>query len=562
MSPHIRSFLIIGSENFEGVYPAFNDDEITYQARIKEAVEGNLNIGNPYIKEHMSDPFIMPPVGEWIIAIGAWITNTSVPFMTSASDFVFGFVDFVLVYALFLMVTRKRKWVALFYTVLFISFSLSTFGRPISPQLNSIFLYLGIIATARIYFLDGVSKKSWNRTAGLIAGITCFISPYFFTALLVFYFALFLLKGVFEKSIEPLKRNIPSFLITFIPFALLYAFFQIRAAGDPSYSETVLRYGLFQSHLPGSYTNVAFGVLTLGVIFIAYKFLTQRAFIFGLSVVSSIWILNLQNIITGKSLQFSSHYLFTTILFVLMALAVIHGALLEQKGKTSNRKTMAIIGIIFVVSLVAYNQRNEFMHIANMPYTREELIEEQRKMKVFEWLNENTEPNSVVYSLGDNYDFLIPIYTENKVYYNFYAALYPASNTETEERWLIQNMFVPEIDSNTIRDRQREFWGNRFIDVYQSAENRKKIVAFLTRTKYAPSEMIDESFIDYMHTRWEGIKEQPHEELFGRYQIDYILLSKEYLYFNDTKKRLDETKNITLQTTMNGELIYSVVDPL
>ncbi len=155
VSPQVRALTSMGVENFRGVYPLFSDDEITYLARITEVQEGHFALGNPYIKEHANDPFIMPPIAEGIFALLAYGTDTSVPFIMSASDGVFGFVCFMLVYILFHVLTRSM-WVSLLYTLLFFFFSLATFGRPISPQFNALFLFAGLIVIAKIYFSESL----------------------------------------------------------------------------------------------------------------------------------------------------------------------------------------------------------------------------------------------------------------------------------------------------------------------------------------------------------------------------------------------------------------------
>ncbi len=560
VSPHIRAWYIVGPENFEGVYPVFHDDEITYQARIKEVLEGNFNIGNPYIKEHKDDPFIMPPIAEALMAGVAFLTNTSVPFVTSASDIVLTCIGFLLVYILFLQLTRRHTGIALLYTTLFFIFSLNTFGRPISPQLNALFLFGGIIVITRAFFSTEHTDKKSNRIAGLVTGFACFISPYYFTALLTLYGTLITIEAFFERSKDALKRRVGWFTSMFIPFALLYAFFHLSAAGQPFYEETMLRYGVMHTHIPGSFTNMMFGIVTLTVLLASKLFLSKKDFIYGLGAVMSIFMLNWQNIITGTSLQFSSHYLFTTILLVLMVLAVIHTSHRETTlvGKYWWVKAGTSVGIVFILLVIGENQKNEFLHIVEMPYSVEELTTMQKKMEVFTWFNNNTVPDSVVYTLGDTYDFLLPVYTNNRVYYNFYAALYPASHTETEERWLIQHLFDADMSTSTLREHQREYWGNRFIDIYQSTENRKKIWAWLTGGEYQASEMIDESHIEYMFARWNKISKRPVEESLRKYEVDYILLSRQYPNFTSAKARLESVRSVSLVASLGAVEIYSI----
>ncbi len=559
VSPHIRAWNLIGSENFRGVYPIFSDDEITYQARIKEVVEGNLALGNPYIKEHKNDPFIMPPLAEWAIASIVTLTGTSVPFITSASDFVLGFINFILVYVLFSILTGTKK-IALFYTILFFIAFLSTFGRPISPQVNTLFLFLGLITITKIYVIKGETSWKLKYSAGLIAGITCFISPYYFTALLAFAGILFTAQSIFEKSYKPFTKNIPWFLAGFLPLASLYAFFHIRASTLPFYDETMSRYGVMHTHIPGSFTNMVIGGIVLTLLIFCHRFLSARLYTYGVAGIVTVFVLNWQNIITGTSLQFSSHYLMVTVLFVFLALAIIHT---EYVAKVTNLKifyrTAVVLGCVCIVSLVMHNQKREFLNIFNMPYSQAMLLQEQSKMDVFDWLNIHTSPDSVVYALGGGYDFLLPVYTKNNVYFNFYAALYPASHKETEERWLAQHTFDPVMSTAILNDAQREFWGNRYIDIYQSSENRKKILLFLTHTPYVAGDMVPDTQIEYMYTRWHEIQTQPKINILSRYDLEYILLSPDYIYYDEVKNQLDELPFLKNVVAFNAGIIYAFI---
>lgn len=557
-SPHLRALTSMGIENFQGVYPLFSDDEVTYLARIKEVVDGHMTISNPYIQEHMNDSFIMPPFAEWIFAFLSWITGTSVPFIMSVSDGVLGFTCFILIYVLFHTIT-KSLWLSLLYALVFFFFSLATFGRPISPQFNALFLFVGLTVISKVYFSAQLGERKRNLIAGFITGMTCFISPYFFTALLGLYVLIFAMRSIMERSIDIVRRNTPWFFLAFLPWALVYAFLQLNAAQDPSYSETVLRYGLMHTHIPGSFTNMLFGGIALGVLLLSFRVISDKKFAFAFGSLVTIFALNWQNILTGKSLQFSSHYLFTTILLVFVVLALLHAELVSEGGKkfSQYKKILISVGIFFVILVIGHNQMGEFMHIGNMPYTKAELIQEQKKMEVFTWLNENTEPDSVVYTLGGGYDFLLPVYTHNKVFYNFYAALYPAANTETEERWIIQHLFDGGVSSSTLRDAQRDYWGNRYIDSYQSKESRKKIYALLTRTPYVPASMIPGEQIEYIYNRWIEITKNPLEENFRRYTINYILVSREYPYYAEAIARLEEMESVDFVAEVDSTRIYS-----
>lgn len=558
VSPHIRVWQATGPENFEGIYPSFSDDEVAYQARVKEVLEGDFAISNPYLKEHMDDPFIMPPVAEWFVAALAYIIGTSAAFVTSAGDFFLTLVNFLLVYALLLVVTRNNKTLALLYTTVFFGLSLATFGRPISPQINAIPFFIGLIYIAKLYYHDEEDKKRNNLMAGLFTGITVFLYPYFFTTILAVYGLLMFGRAITERTLRIIKEHVAWYLVTFLPFAALFVFFQVRAAGDVFYSESLIRYGLMHTHLPGSFTNVALGVLTCALVVLAFRFLSRQELLFAASWSLSIIALNWQNVITGKSLQFASHYRPTLVLAVIVVLTVLHVALLRSgaEGRARVMRVGVVFGMCALLLITAVVRKDEYIHMADMPYTKAELEEIQAADEVFDWLNTNTSRDSVVYALGETYSELLPVYTHNKVYFDFYANFYPVSHSEIEERWLIQQLFDPTIGTSTIVNRQREYAGNRFIDTYASGESRKKILSMLTRSAYVPGEMIPEEYVEYMYGRWLDISAQPVTEALQTYNIDYILLGAEYQHFENAKAVLDGMEAFSSVATFDGGVIY------
>lgn len=561
VSPHLV-FLLKTGDSFRGVYQTFSDDEIYYQARIAEVMRGNYWVGNPYIKEHMDDLFLQPPLAEWLFAGLAFVTGLSIPVATLLGDIIFSFILFILFCRLFYLLTEDSILSTIFTSLLFFLF-ISTFGRPISPQISSIFLSLGLLLISAFYLdKDFLPRYSFlpHHLFGLIVGLLLFISPYYWTALIVLY--LFLAVNKFflgtDKNIQ--FKKILCFLTSFAPFLIFYGYFLIRSSQFPGYFETMERFGLIQSHWPGSFTNVGFGILTLIFLFLFKKEIATKTKWFSYSLVLSTIVLNWQNIITGKSLQFSSHYLFVTILFILMAIALLAVSVFRSDTSSKKSRIVFIIGSITLVVMMICVQWGEIRGLVRSVLYQRPINDLQAKSDVFNFLNQNTEKNSVIYTLGGGYDFLLPVYTHNKPYYNFYATLSVMPNSETEERWLIQNLFNPKLlDGGYVREKQRDFWGNRFIDLYQSRENRKKMTSLITKGTYTPSVQIDPDLISQLEDRFRILKKMDLHNALNKYDIDYILLSGDYAYHEYAKDMLNGIKSANYMMTINGNRIYKFV---
>lgn len=563
ISPHLVALKTAG-EDFRGIYPSFSDDEIYYQARVREVIDGHFAIGNPYIKEHENDPFIQPPVAEWIIAFIARATHLSVPLVSMLSDLFFPFIGFVVLYFLLWRVA-ENKIASTFFSFLFFIFFLQTFGRPISPQLNFIFLISGLFVIIEIYFNREMSHrnvKTLNLLAGAIIGVTMFISPYYWTSLILLYFLLIFSQAFIERSFAFIKKTLTWFSFAFAPLFLVYAAFYFRSSKILSYVESSERFGLIRSHLPGSFSAIALGILTGALLFLVRKHLSVKKIFFLASLVLSIFVLNWQNIITGQYLQFSSHYLLVTVLYVLIVLAVVSIEMLNQQSTRIAPRYFSVLVTVFILSLLAllaFKQKSEIKRfISDYSFDRTALVMTQQKADVFNWLNKNTPPGSVVYSLGGNYDFLIPVYTKNKVYYNFYANLYLMHNSETEDRWIIQNLFNKSFDKDFIVEHQRDFWGNRFLDSYQFKENRKKISSFLIGREYTPSEQFNQDEIVGLEQRFLEFVEKDFYGAIKTFQVDYILIGHDYPFYKDTVEFLSKTHKISLILDINSNKVYKV----
>lgn len=564
--PHIV-FLFGQGSDFKGVYQTFSDDEIYYQGRIAEVVRGNISIGNPYIAEHASDPFLQPPIAEWIVGGISLVTSFSVPLVTLLGDFIFVFLSFILVYLIFFEVTRAHR-ISTLYASIFFTLFISTFGRPVSPQVTGLFLFSGLLLVSKIYFGGGAFSrhtKILHSVLGVVTGVTLFVSPYYVTTLALLFFLAMVGKSVLEKSIQYIRFTLPWFLFGFLPFCFLYGFYALKASGVFGYGEAMLRFGLIYSHALGSYTSIFLGLITGTLLFVVRSLLSKKELTFAGSLILSIVVLNWQNVITGKALQFSSHYLLVTILFVLVTLSIIQkstSSLLFNDSHSKRKRyqiRVAVVGILLTLSFV---QWGEIKGLYASVFQQKASPDLQEKSQVFHWFNANTKENEVVYTLGGDYDFLLPVYTHNKVYYNLYATLSVVPNKELENRWLISQIFNPNVDVSFISRRQRDFWMNQYIDPYYFNENRKKIISFVTRTPYVSAEQINPELIEGMLVRYEAFKNGSLSGALETYKVDYLLLSREYPYYEEVKATLDRADFVKEEASLPGVVIYKIVSPI
>ncbi|MCK5416134.1 hypothetical protein KAI92_01760 [Candidatus Parcubacteria bacterium] len=584
--PTIFSIYKIGFDNFNGVFPIFNDDEIHYLAMAEEVYEGN-GLGNVFLGENKHNPSIQPDLVEKIFSVLAKTFHISIPAMFALNDFLFVFVGFLILYLLFLNITRN-KVLSLFSALFFYLIFLFNFGRPINPQFSIIFLYLGLYFIWDIFikseknnvlYKGSVAKLQhdlnsqisvnffknilanittlpkrflkkfpqnlkiyaktvvWRQThkntyLGIIVGSLVYMYPYYWTSLFVLYFInvlfSFLKNRMFLYEIKRIAFFILPFLVLIIPYLLNYK----KATAHPYYNETISRFGMLDIHLPGCYYSILFILFALITVFLSRKIINGTYLHFAYSLLISAIILNWQNIITGKYLQFSSHYYQVTILFVVLSLVIIIYSLFNLKDKLSiNNKNFfkkyssIILLILLIIGLIVSKQKREIYSGLDFNKNNTVKFEKQQEYKdVFNWMNKNTKKDSVVFPINDQLKNILPVYTHNNIYSTGYAAYYLMSDEELEDRWVINNYFNTELNKKYIVSRNRVIWGNKFIDKYQNAEVRRKLFGYFMNNPNEEFKIVPDEYINRVFKKFNNIQEVGFENALKKYKVDYILL--------------------------------------
>lgn len=558
---------VIFSGDFKGmVYPTFNDEETYYQARVSEVVEGNWKASNPYIKELKDGSFLVPPIAEWIMATGVILSGLSVPQAMILYDILFTIISFFLFYLLFLDILKSKSYSLIYSSLFFILFAY-IFGRPVNPQITTIFFIFGLFLIYKIYYSSPESNELTNRYGvllGLNIGIVLFISPYHGSALMVLYSLIIFMKQIFEDGIKNTLKSTKYFILFFSPFLVLYGFFILKLQDIQDYTDSALRFGLINTYHLGSHTNILLAFLCLAIFLVNKSIFKNKEKWLFLSFLLSIVILNWQNVITGQMIQFASHYYMISVIIIFICLALTQRTFLDKYSYTIFDKKKIVVSFLItltILGIIVYKQKNEVINLGKLFLNEKSLVGLQDKVDIFNWINKNTEVDSVFYTLGGDYDYLIPVYTHSKVYYNFYATLSIMSNNETEDRWLNQQIFNPNVDKKYILENQRDFWCNRFIDSYYFKENRKKILSAITFSPYSPSQAIEDRLINDLLNRYgEKKKKSDPISVLSEYEINYILVSPNYPFYKKTVSYLDEINSLERQVSIEGVYIYKVIN--
>jgi len=253
-----------------------------------------------------------------------------------------------------------------------------------------------------------------------------------------------------------------------------------------------------------------------------------------------------QHIITGKNLQFSSHYWMLSVFCFIFAFAYLLNLWLN-KIKIRYLKIVLLIlisGYVFYRPVVYINAVVERKAVT---YSEVE-IEQQRYAPVFAWLNKNTLLDEVVYADG-GLSTLIPIYTANNVFAG--GSLHFMPDGEIYDRYLLNN-YWEDFDEEKLRNSQT-LRGAYYITKYNHDLSKNKIrkLFFLPPEKYI--EIPEEKINDFLELA-RNMKEKNFEQQLKKYKVDYFIWDKKV----NNSWPIEELTFLQFLYEVNDMVIYKV----
>ncbi len=565
--PMIVSVLNLGLPGFKGVFPVFNPDKIIYMSMTKEVVDGHPGLGNPFIKEHKDMPFMNPPVSEIFLASIAKFFHISIPTLFAFNDFVLPFIEILLLYYLFFQISANKK-LSGFFSLSYIILFLAKFAMPMNPQLSFIYLTIGVIFIWKMVVREYDAKSCvWlNVGLGLIFTMAFYTYPYFWTGILVLYGMSLLIFSLKEKNLKKFIGNILPFFLVSSVLAVPYFINMFNALSTGFYESTASRFGLYANHFPACFVNVSFVFLMSFVLFLGYEFVRdKRKFYFSISLLASTLILNWQNVITGKTMQLSSHYFQLTIFYCLIVLLILLKYVFGDKNflrKSGLKKISFIFGIFVFLVVLVYEKVPQSYARLTINSSKEKMQALQGYDDVFSWFNNNTELDSSVFVLNNpRLNLLMPVYTHNNVLHVGYASQYLMSDEEAKQRWLINNIFNKNIDDAYFEKGNVQVWNNKYVNEYQNAQVRRKIIDFMTgKRRDYDNKFLPEDVIDDLKKTNNEIRNDSLENVFRYFEIDFLVIDKKVEGFQTIKDRVEEVSYVKLEQELDDFLVFRLED--
>lgn len=559
--PNLLSINNAGWKNFNGIYPQFGNDDDHYLSMAKEVADGHYNLGNPYIKEYKDKPYLQQPLAEIIYSLESRILGLSLPVTFVANDFILPFIAVLLFYSLLWYLLRSRGWASAGTAIFFLLF-INTFNRPTNPQISFIFLILGLQFLARII----AGQNRWreiiiyNVCLALCFGCLFYIYPFYWMTLVVFYGVASLFSLCLDRRLFYWIKNWLVFAIPAALLALPYFFNYWRVVHDPYFAETFPRFGFILTHWPASFVNVGLMALALPLaVWLAYNIRQQKYLaILVISLPLTGIILNWQNILTGKILQFSCHFYPIMVLFLVILMAWSAQCLKKQwQSKFSYWQVGLLVYLILMLFFLFVRQRTELINMWQNLVTPVDISAWQKLGPVADWLNNHTPADSTVYTIGIKQEWFLPIYTKNNNYFHSYAGFTLMSDGELEDRWVRNNYFNRQVDRQLV-ETNRDIWANKFIDSYQNRQVQLKIAGLLAGKSTDPGPVIPVSVVDDLLVKYQRVKQEDFVATLKKYQVDYILLDTGDSAYSDLADSLGKEKDLELLTKIGQFIIYKV----
>lgn len=470
------------NDKWQGVTPKYIDDDLYYYARIKEVVDGNPFIGNPYFMEHRDERSVAFFVADWIASIPFLM---KIPFNLSI---VINFVFWSLLFVLLVYFLARATELSSPYSALLSFFSyLEVYWvvfRPVVMQ--EVFPFFILFLLALIVWL----KEPLNRRSAIFLMVASVLPFYIYTYLwqitsvilaIVFFHKLIQKKW---EEIKILSLVAMGIVAVSLP-SIIYTIYQIRSF---FYWETVGRIGLVESYLPTIYAyQYGRWAVLLALVFILLKrWLVvvvsnkdEKVFLAAIYSGMSLFLISVSNIVTGKELETAQHAGRFITLWMAIFFPVVLWNFYKYRKELFKLNWIKLI-VLFVVSFLClgfllsnFNRSLPFKKIAEA-----DVVSIQDYSIPLNWL-EKKETDPIVIWADEEISTYIPILTKHYVLWHPAGGLHLMSTIENEDRFLFSRIGTTTTDEIFLH--YREFEGAGAVWRYSNSFYKNRINCFILK---------------------------------------------------------------------------------
>jgi hypothetical protein len=496
---------------YQGVGRVMADDTLFYLARIRDAMDGHLNLSNAYLWEHKEGFPQQLFFVEDLLGITYRLLHLDIISGFIATTAIASFIAAMLVYAISYLISQSKKSSVYATFFLFIGIFPISFLRPVSPQVNVLFWLFQILIL--ILCLKRPMTKRLLALNSLAFGLLFYVYPYYWTHLVVTY-ALFIVYAWFIDRVRA-KRLFLSAVggcVLAIPYFLL----SMRTSQLPEFSESLLRMGMVQTHMPGSFVTLACVCLCSVIFGISWikGFRPSLITSFLIASLIAVAIATNQQVITGKDMVFSSHYLqiavFLSVFFLLGLVSFID-------ARCSPRKwwSFGAICLLTIVSVFGFKQ-----YVSLFGSISEYDVRVQSYRPAIDWLNEHAQKDSVVYA-NEELSNLITVYTSANVFFSGNISSFICTNQEVVRRF-IYNYFFEDFTPEMILQNERIVFNGQYVTQAGKLRQGNKIREILGLDPVL-NDVIHQQAIQSVMDQAKEIQSTDIDSMRDVYRVDYVV---------------------------------------
>lgn len=488
-------------------------DEFYYFARIRDVLDGHPFSANPFTGDAAAGISGQPVfLGEYLTAEAIRLTGLDVVSGSAVLDGILPAFAVLLTYACILCVSARRSLSLLGAALLFFWFFPGDFARTVSPQMNFLFWLTLFLLLHALLTRNLRPRLRWGVLAASAVnlGLLAYLYTYHWTFWLVFLGIMLLAALVLRDGgrIRATLGVLAGGLVITLPYLLMLA----RTASRPEYLETLRRVGLIDSHFPSGIAIVmpAFLLLAAAWFLVRAGAVRSRPTLGFLAAgaVASIVSVN-QHVLTGKNLEFSSHYYMLAVFWFVFLAAHLAAAATAGWGRR-----LAVPIASAVLALAGYGVWQNVP-----PQFSAERAQLRRYLPVLGWFGEHARPGEVILAPLELSN-LIPIYTSADVFFSPWLRLVVVSDDEVLDRFAIASRgerWEPDAAVRTV-------FGVQYLDaaLHTGQENK---VRRLFGLPPKPADSLPASAIRRIEERRAAI-ERAWPEPLGRYRADFAVLDR------------------------------------
>lgn len=499
-----------------GKSPIARDETYAYAPFVNYILQGHLFLKDIYVAEYAKypTPFMGESAPAIIFAVLAKVTgSTENAFI--AADFIFPPIIFLLLHIVAQFFIRNRLYALASAFVATVARDLIAvipyphetiqyltvaegqnyllyFSRAFHPQLTFIFLTLGLIAVAKL--AENPRTKKYIIASGITFGILFYSYVFYWTYFVVFFgfaYFYFLARREKENILALTAVGLIALMIAFPYLLNTFQFYQLDKAGDFIAKSSL-------ANVPLPLALIRYLIITL-IFFIFSKKKDNKFFVFLLFLMAGILITPASKLVLGQDLE-TFHYLRRALMpFATIAFFVSVYWMLKNRNRLTKFLSIVlfIVFILFAINAqVIASEKIQSSHIRN--------LDEQ---KVFAWLNANAPKWSVVGSVDEDFEPLIPVYTADFVYFP------PTDRTITSTSEGVTRYAILASILGLDKSWQKKNLDNivSYIFIYQSYDNN------LNLDLNSPKRVWAEGEIERVSNNW------PSE--LNRFKLDYVVVT-------------------------------------